>query len=238
MRWSILDDSNFGHLHIMLMSQLKTNLVRNGSIDTLRLLMAFIVVVNHTCIFGLMVQDYIDCAVPVFLIISGYYFSTNTLYSEISKIKKTCWKLLKILLGAFCLYIVWDFLKYCIWNEESTYSWNTLWTCRNLFCPPLWYVHSLLYLMLFFLIIDKIFFLKHRPDCYVSRLSSSVIAITVIVLWLLFKIDVMHYIPNDNNFICIIFLFIGILIKRYNLSLSNKRIILWGGGNFNSKFIS
>lgn len=50
---------------------------RNGSIDVLRAVMAFVVIVNHTCIFGMKMQDLLDCAVPVFLIISGYYFHST-----------------------------------------------------------------------------------------------------------------------------------------------------------------
>lgn len=47
---------------------------RNGGVDVLRLLMALCVVINHSCILGHYFQDVLEMAVPVFLMLSGYFF--------------------------------------------------------------------------------------------------------------------------------------------------------------------
>lgn len=208
----------------------KNNFARNGAIDVLRILMAFLVITNHSCIFGSMSQDYLDCAVPVFLIITGYYFPTKDLSAEIDKIKRTCRKLIGLILGAICLYLVWDLLKYIIWDETTPYSLSTLYTCRNLFCPPLWYVQALLYLMVLLLCIDKIIAYLHYEKYHISNLPIWILATVVIVVWSLFKFGVIQLIPNDNNLICLVFLFIGILIKRCPINIKNKWLIFIGGG--------
>lgn len=206
------------------------NSARNGSIDVLRLFLAFLVVANHSCIFGLKSQDYLDCAVPGFLIITGYFFPTKDLSSEFEKIKRTCKKLLGIILGTVCLYLVWDLIKYCIWDETTPYSLSTLYTCRNYFCPPLWYVQALLYLMVLFLCIDKLLLISHHEKYHVSNLPAWILATIIIVVWGLFKLGIVQLLPNDNNAICLVYLFIGILIRRYPISIKNKWLIFIGVG--------
>lgn len=85
---------------------------RNGSIDVLRAVMAFVVIVNHTCIFGMKMQDLLDCAVPVFLIISGYYFHSTSMEKEKRKLRKAISKISYLFVGSVFLYVTWGVLSF------------------------------------------------------------------------------------------------------------------------------
>ena len=85
---------------------------RNGSIDVLRAVMAFVVIVNHTCIFGMKMQDLLDCAVPVFLIISGYYFHSTSMEEEKRKLRKAISKISYLFVGSVFLYVTWGGIKF------------------------------------------------------------------------------------------------------------------------------
>ena len=61
---------------------------RNGGVDVLRLLMALCVVINHSCILGHYFQNVLEMPVPVFLMLSGYFFNTDDSVKEKNKSKK------------------------------------------------------------------------------------------------------------------------------------------------------
>lgn len=203
---------------------------RNGSIDALRFILAFIVVTNHTCIFGLYAQDIIDCAVPVFLMISGYYFTPSTLEEERARYVKNIKKLTPILIGSILLYILWDAVKYYIFGKNTPYSISTLWTCTNLFCPPLWYIQAFLYLNMILWAVTTISCYL-RKDRSIRNTPSFVLLLIVFSLWMFLKSHY-HIIFGWNILLCFVFLVIGVLIRRFAInSFANRFVLAMGGGN-------
>lgn len=197
---------------------------RNGSIDVLRLLLAFIVVVNHTCIFGAKLQDTIDCAVPVFLMISGYYFYSNRMEEEIMKCRKSVAKLFSIMLGSVMLYVLWDVAKFQIWGEHTEYSIYTLFTCTNYFCPPLWYIHAMLYLYAFLYLIETTFKRLHI-DFSLSRQPAILLVLAFITLRMLMG----YYSSSHNIVLCLSFLILGLVQAKIKWSVRTDIALIWGG---------
>ncbi|SDQ22655.1 Surface polysaccharide O-acyltransferase, integral membrane enzyme [Prevotella sp. khp1] len=208
---------------------------RNGSIDALRLILAFIVVTNHTCIFGLYAQDIIDCAVPVFLMISGYYFTPSTLEEEKARYAKNIKKLTPILIGSILLYILWDVVKYYIFEINTPYSISTLWTCANLFCPPLWYIHAFLYLNVILWVVTTIS--SHlNKEVSIRKTPTFVLLLIAFLLWVFIKSQY-HIIFGWNIILCFVFFVIGVLIRRFSINNFDNRLVIAMGGAF-SIFIS
>ncbi len=124
---------------------------RNNSIDFLRLVCSFLIVCIHFP-FPSEVGKYIVAiariAVPIFLMISGYYF-------DIRYMRKLTRKILRLILVSNLLYFLWDiiadkvnlsllaFLKLIIVNESP-------------FASHLWYLNALLYVYFIIVIFDKI----------------------------------------------------------------------------------
>lgn len=202
--------------------------LRNGSIDSLRLLLAFVVVINHTCIFGQYVQDIIDCAVPVFLMISGYFFQPKSVKEEYDSYIKNIRKLTPIILGALLLYLSWDLLKYLAWGIITHYSITTLWTCTNLFCPPLWYIQSFLYMNVILLSIIKI---SQKIGCNIALclVPLRYLLLFAICLWLCLK-GILQDSPFGWNIIlCFVFFIFGFCIRKCSIDKLNLPWIALGG---------
>lgn len=201
---------------------------RNGSIDALRFILAFIVVTNHTCIFGKYAQDMIDCAVPVFLMISGYYFMPSTLVDERARYSKNVKKLSFILIGSILLYILWDVVKYYIFGKNTPYSISTLWTCTNLFCPPLWYIQAFLYLNMILWAVTTISSYL-RKEISIRKTPSFVLLLIVFSLWMFLKSHY-HIIFGWNIILCFVFFAMGVLIRRSAINSFANRFVLAMGG--------
>jgi hypothetical protein len=107
--------------------------MRSLSIDILKIILAAFVVCLHIHIFRdsfpsvsyVLVNGFFRIGVPVFLIISGYFFF---FIDDISRLKK--WSV-RILL----LYIIWSAVYFPFWKEDDNYILNILFGYHHL-----WYL--------------------------------------------------------------------------------------------------
>lgn len=131
-------------------SNLSTSVKRNEGLDALRLVAAFMVCIQHTItsvgVFGYVLM-LTRIAVPVFLMITGFYIY-NT------KLKKQMLKILKIILVMTVLYFCFDLAKFLALGKLS-YFWGQFADVENwfkliVFNSPIvadhgWYLFALLY---------------------------------------------------------------------------------------------
>ncbi|WP_326982843.1 acyltransferase family protein [Chryseobacterium sp. MYb264] len=192
--------------------------MRSLSIDVLKIILAFFVVFLHMHVLRdtypslsyVLVNGLFRMAVPVFLIISGYYFFY---IDEVKRLKK--WSL-RILL----LYIIWSVVYFQFWKEKDSRVLNILFGYHHL-----WYLIGTFFagLVLFTL-----------------RKSSVKVVITLIVLFFCcgYTIQLLgniHYFkgsfdktinlyPTYRNFlfVCFPFLAIGFLIKKLEIDMRRK----------------
>lgn len=207
----------------------KPNVSRNGSIDALRLLLAFFVVTNHTCIFGGKTRDFLDCAVPTFLMISGYFFRASTIEEECALFAKAIKKFTLIFLEFLFMYAAWDIIKYLALGVTSPYDMAALWTCDPMWCPPLWYIQSFLYTNITLWIICKLSQMG-KWGFSLHKTSTPLLTCVTVVLWLLLKGPLQCFPLGWHITICFVFYSLGILLRRIPANKIKMPYILLGGG--------
>lgn len=135
---------------------------RNYSIDAMRIISAFAVVVMHFN-FGTSVGWVINAmlwyAVPFFLITSGYYIMGDELVNE--KLRKSLKKNLKLFLKVSILLLAIN-IEYNIlkgtninYNAEAIYKFVIFNEWPFVLGGPMWYLQSVIYAEVFFIIIEK-----------------------------------------------------------------------------------
>lgn len=192
---------------------------RNLTIDILKIILAFFVVFLHMNFLRetfpltgyLLVNGLFRIAVPVFLIISGYYFF------HIDNAKK----LRKWLLRTFLLYGIWMVVYFNHWKDNEE-VWLTI----------IFGYHHLWYLIgTFFSGIILFLLRKQKPVLLIFLaliLFSAGYAVQVL--------GNLHYFSGEQDsmlnkylyyrnflFVCFPFLTIGFLLNKMNISLSNFR---------------
>lgn len=138
--------------------------MRVGSIDVLKAICAFLVVCIHVPFPGPVGEFFVSLAriaVPVFFIITGYFYSdTVRKHGEIKQIKK----ILKLVIVANGIYLLWD-LFYAVINSNMT-SFFRLFTWKNILkflvlndspiYGHLWYLGAILYVLVIVFIADNL----------------------------------------------------------------------------------
>lgn len=193
-------------------------IMRSLSIDILKIILAFFVVFLHLHILRddfpslsyVLVNGLFRIGVPVFLIISGYYFYY---VDDLKKLRK--WTL-RILL----LYFIWSVIYIPLWKEEDDYISNILFGYHHL-----WYLIGTCFAGIFL---------------FTLRKSSSTRLLSIILLLFscgytiqylgnshYFKgsMDgILNFFPTYRNFlfVCFPFLGIGFLIKKLQIDVRQK----------------
>lgn len=122
---------------------------RNINLDVLRIIMAFFVVCIHSVFpFKTEVTPIIDIAVPVFFMLSGWFFQPRNLEEQGSKLRNVLKSIVIIYFQATVLYLVWRLPMYMFTNLPFEASWRDLFTCENTFGAHLWYLHCYIYALL------------------------------------------------------------------------------------------
>jgi len=189
---------------------------RNLTIDVLKIVLAFFVVFLHMnflketfpVLSYVLVNGLFRIAVPVFLVITGFYFC------PIDNFKK----LKKWLFRTFLLYAIWMLLYISYWKDSD-----------QIFLTVLFGYHHLWYLIGTFFSGILLYFMKKK---------SSVILISAALLLFVtgYCVQVsgnLHYFDKDQDsvlnmymmyrnflFVCFPFLTIGFLINQYAIDLS------------------
>lgn len=137
--------------------------MRADNIDILKAICAFLIVCIHAPFPGV-IGEYITAlariAVPIFFMITGYFYS-DVLNScrETRQIKKT----FKLVVGANLLYLLWDSF-YALLSHNNFFT--TTFTIKNLLKflflnesslkEHLWYLGAILYVLLIVYALDKL----------------------------------------------------------------------------------
>lgn len=192
---------------------------RNLSIDVLKIILAFFVVFLHMnflketypALSYILVNGLFRMAVPVFLVITGFYFF------HIDNVKK----LQKWLFRTFLLYAIWMLIYISYWKDNEQ-IWLTV----------IFGYHHLWYLIGTFFSGIILYFLRNQ--------NSKLLIVLAVGFFLLgYGVQVLgnlHYFKNENDsvlnmyllyrnflFVCFPFLTIGFLINKYKVDLSEYK---------------
>ena len=209
---------------------------RNYSIDLLKLLCAFMVVVIHAdWTYKQAVMPIMRVAVPCFFIISGYFICLDNNKID-ERLSRSIWSIFKILIwstllfavirevvalyghGTFFVPSVHDIAIFIIFNE-------------NPFAGHLWYIGAYLYVLLAIKLVNKL------------NLWKFLFCITPILLlcdlafgkysFLLFNKGFEYYYSRNFLFVGIPYFSIGAYLQKKNIcnALSDKQLFLMGGGD-------
>lgn len=195
--------------------------MRNLAVDILKIILAFFVVFLHMHLLRdsypslsyVLVNGLFRIGVPVFLIITGYYFYH---VDDINKLKK--W-----LIRIFLLYSIWSIIYIPFWKEDKV------------FINILFGYHHLWYLIGTFFAGIILFALKNK--------SPQFLLLTILFLfgcgYMIQMLGNLHYFtgeldvalnlfPSYRNFlfVCFPFLGIGFLIKKLNIDVKQKPSLL------------
>lgn len=192
--------------------------MRSLSIDILKIVLAFFVVFLHMHVLRdaypslsyVLVNGLFRIAVPVFLIISGYYFFY---IDDFKRLKK--WSV-KILL----LYIIWSAVYFQFWKEKDNYTLNILFGYHHL-----WYLIGTFFSGL-------ILFAVRKSSIKVLSLLILLFFCCGYAIQLLGNIHyykgsfdkTLNLYPTYRNFlfVCFPFLTMGFLIKKFEIDIRKK----------------
>lgn len=192
---------------------------RNLSIDVLKIILAFFVVFLHmnflketySALSYILVNGLFRIAVPVFLVITGFYF-----FHIDNKVKLKKW-----LFRTFLLYAIWMLIYISYWKDNEQ-IWLTI----------IFGYHHLWYLIGTFFSGIILYFLRNQN-------SKLLIALALGFFLLGYGVQVLgnlHYFKNENDsvlnmyllyrnflFVCFPFLTIGFLINKHKVDLSKYK---------------
>jgi surface polysaccharide O-acyltransferase-like enzyme len=192
---------------------------RNLSIDVLKIILAFFVVFLHMnflketypVLSYILVNGLFRIAVPVFLVITGFYF-----FHIDNKVKLKKW-----LFRTFLLYAIWMLIYISYWKDNEQ-IWLTI----------IFGYHHLWYLIGTFFSGIILYFLR-------TQNSKLLIALALGFFLLGYGVQVLgnlHYFKNENDsvlnmyllyrnflFVCFPFLTIGFLINKHKIDLSEYK---------------
>ncbi len=197
--------------------------MRSLSIDILKIILAAFVVCLHMHILQdsypsvsyVLVNGLFRIGVPVFLIISGYFFF---FVDDISRLKK--WSV-RILL----LYIIWSAVYFQFWKEDDRYLLNILFGYYHL-----WYLIGTFFAGLLLFTVRKI------PVKMLAGLILVFFCLGYAIQYLANshyfsgELDaLLNLFPTYRNFlfVCFPFLGIGFLIKKLEIDVRQKPSVFW-----------
>lgn len=192
---------------------------RNLSIDVLKIILAFFVVFLHMnflketypALSYILVNGIFRIAVPVFLVITGFYF-----FHIDNKVKLKKW-----LFRTFLLYAIWMLIYISYWKDNEQ-IWLTV----------IFGYHHLWYLIGTFFSGIILYFLRNQN----SRLLISLALGFFLLGYGVQVLGNLHYFENENDsvlnmyllyrnflFVCFPFLTIGFLINKHKVDVSEYK---------------
>ncbi|WP_312346228.1 acyltransferase family protein [Chryseobacterium binzhouense] len=192
---------------------------RNLSIDVLKIILAFFVVFLHMnflkesnpALSYVLVNGLFRVAVPVFLIITGFYFFH---IDDTKKLKKWFFR-------TFVLYIIWMAVYYSFWKSSE-----------NILLTIIFGYHHLWYLIGTFFSGIILYLLRKSSSAFLLSIALGLF-ITGYIIQVLGNL---HYFDKENDsllnnyliyrnflFVCLPFLSIGFLIHKEKINLSQVK---------------
>lgn len=210
----------------------KLRYVRNNSIDLLKFICAVLVVFLHShWKFQDLFLPLTRCALPCFLIISGYLLYNE---GEIGKerLKRNIRNIFKITFHTTLLYIVWsEFISFVSKGVLFSFDLNNIvdWLIFN-DCPfgfHLWYLYAYLYVLLIY----GLFEMKGKANILLC-LTPFLLLLDVLLGkygMLLWHIDVPVVYLRNFLFVGIPYFCLGIILKKFKYLMPTNRFLLSGG---------
>lgn len=193
---------------------------RNIVLDVVKLILAFFVVALHCSIFNdinydisfLLKNGVFRIAVPIFLIITGYYFVN---INNLERLKK--W-----IVRIFLLYIIWMIFYIPFWFESSLSLFTVV---RNtiifiLGYNHLWYLSGTLLGGCILYLLRNVHFKKQMiiaVICFLCGVLIQYLGNLHIFSGTLDKVANVHYVSRNAITVCFPFMFLGFVINKLNL---------------------
>lgn len=195
--------------------------MRSLAVDLLKIALAIFVVGLHIhflrdsypMLSYLLVNGLFRLGVPVFLIITGYYFS---FVNDFSKLKKWLFRI-------FILYVIWTVIYIPLWKEGDVVS-NILFGYHHL-----WYLNGTLFAGIL------LFLLRNKSP----KLLLSFVFLFFLCGYTIQYLGNSHFFEGETNalfnlfpmyrnflFVCFPFLTIGFIIKKYEWDVK-RNLSLW-----------
>lgn len=138
---------------------------RNHGLDLLKTISAFMVICIHVPfpgIVGTIITPLTRIAVPLFFMITGYYYSST---KERNHVNKQLHKVIQLFVGANLLYLLWDLIKAYVSNSSVIIEIRRMFSLKSMlkfillnespFSGHLWYLSAILYILLIVLLFEK-----------------------------------------------------------------------------------
>lgn len=204
---------------------------RNHSIDIMRCICAFMVVYLHTHYWGGYPMYVCRCAVPVFMMITGYFLYSEDTDKMALKSQKAIKHLLRILLWSVLFYVLLT-LYYCYKTHDFTaFSWPVImksFTYAELdnlyFGFHLWYLHAVLYALCLLWIALK---MKALRLFYVLCPIFLILNLELVKAGL-YPIVGNYHMPTYLSF-GIPYLVLGMMVRRYKSNIFRLPKMLFPG---------
>lgn len=207
---------------------------RNHGLDFLKALCSFMVICIHAPFPGLMGNITIPLtriAVPLFLMITGYYYSCMI---ERKNEKKQLTKILRLFAGANCLFFAWSLLKSFLSGDSVITDIGNMFSMKSMlkfvllnespFAGHLWYLSAILYVLLIIYVFEKKW---DRQKLYPTIPFLLLADIIFGKYSLLIFGQAIPYILV-RNFLCVglPYFLIGDMLYRYKTRISIKKAVL------------
>lgn len=203
---------------------------RNHSIDSLKCIMAFLIVLLHTkWAFNYFAEPITRCAVPCFMLISGYMMAG----ADENRLKKGINKMLKLLLWSFILFALYSNAGYYLKHHELIPFtvedlFNTIVFNQIPFSGHLWYISSYIYIL-------GIAIFAHKWNIWKWIIAICPLLLVIGLILNAYSIVVFNTdfdLFYSRNFLirCLPFYVIGLIIKQKEKFLEkfSKKMLLGG----------
>lgn len=207
---------------------------RNHGLDLLKSVCSFMIICIHAPFPGLVGKIIIPLtriAVPLFFMITGYYYSFTT---QLKNEKKQIKKLFRMFIGANFLFFVWSLFKSCLSDESVLINVGDMISVKSIlkfllfnespFGAHLWYLGAILYVLLI------VFALERKWDRKKFYPIVPLLLLTDLIFGkyslLLFGQTIPYVLVRNFLFVGLPYFLIGDMLYRYNVKINIKTSVL------------
>lgn len=204
---------------------------RNSGIDLLKFFCSFMIICIHSSfpgILGYIITPLARVAVPLFFMITGYYYSyTKGQNKELSQIRK----IFKLFLGANLLYSLYPILLICFKKETLTSVFSTFFSINSLanfvflnespFGGHLWYLGAILYVLIIVFVFEKKWDRKYLYPLVPLLLLVDLVFGKYSLLF--FGQNFPYIIVRNFMFVGLPYFLIGDILYKYKAKISFKK---------------
>lgn len=207
---------------------------RNHGLDLLKVICSFMVICLHTPFPGFIGKITIPLtriAVPLFFMITGYYYSSTI---QRKKEKKQLKKIFHMFVGANLLFFAWSLIKSYTANDFTLITISNMFSMKSMlkfvllnespFSGHLWYLGAILYVLLI------VFVFERKWDRQKLYPIVPFLLLTDLVFGkyslLLFGQVIPYILVRNFLFVGLPYFLIGDMLYRYNTRINPKKAVL------------